>query len=66
MISSINLEAFNCKKFFFKFSSKSADIRGEDPLKGIAASALVAVLFEKTEKTRQQLFVCWKFTACCL
>ena len=35
-------------------------------VKGIAASALVAVLFEKTEKTRQQLFVCWKFTACCL
>ena len=35
-------------------------------VKGIAASALVAVLFEKTEKTRQQLFVCWKFRACCL
>ena len=35
-------------------------------VKGIAAAALVAVLFEKTEKTRQQLFVCWKFTACCL
>ena len=35
-------------------------------VKGIAASALVAVLFEKTEKTRQQLFVCWKFTACFL